>query len=100
VLNFGHWKDGACATLGEELEQLFSFFSRFGNCTKYMSEASKFSNKINLIMLFSIINITIVLLLTAYFYQLQIDKSFLLKLLFIGINVKNIRWHTLLLRSL
>ncbi|KAK4037135.1 hypothetical protein OUZ56_029175 [Daphnia magna] len=26
VLNFGHWKEGACATLGEELEQLFSFF--------------------------------------------------------------------------
>jgi hypothetical protein len=44
--------------------------------------------------------IIIVLLLTAYFYQLKIDKSFLLKLLFIGINVKKIGWHTLLLKSL
>ena len=38
---FGHWKDGACGTLGEEQEQVFSMFSRYCNVTKYMSRAGK-----------------------------------------------------------
>ncbi|KAK4045348.1 hypothetical protein OUZ56_032885 [Daphnia magna] len=41
IIYFGHWKDGAGGTLGEEQEQVFSTFSRYCNVTKYMSRASR-----------------------------------------------------------
>lgn len=41
ILWSGHWKKGAAATLGEEQEQVFSTMSRYGSCTKHMSDACK-----------------------------------------------------------
>ncbi|XP_045034630.1 uncharacterized protein LOC116930710 [Daphnia magna] len=41
ILWSGHWKKGAAATLGEEQEQVFSTMSRYGSCTKHMSDAYK-----------------------------------------------------------
>ena len=37
----GRWKEGAAASLGEEQEQIFSWFSRYGLVTKFMSPACK-----------------------------------------------------------
>ena len=36
----GRWQDGSAAAAGEELEQLFSYLSRFNITTKYMTAAS------------------------------------------------------------
>jgi hypothetical protein len=44
VLNFGHWKEGACMLLGEETERVFSIFGPYQNSTKYMSEGSNTAN--------------------------------------------------------
>ncbi|KZR98352.1 Uncharacterized protein APZ42_006272 [Daphnia magna] len=39
VLHNGRWKHGAAASLGEEQEQVFAKFSRYGSVTKHMSPA-------------------------------------------------------------
>ena len=41
ILYFGHWKEGAGAILGEESEQVFSFFSRYNTVTRVMTEGGK-----------------------------------------------------------
>jgi hypothetical protein len=41
VDNNGRWREWACASLGEEQEQVFSRFARYGSVTKHMSPACK-----------------------------------------------------------
>lgn len=40
ALWFGHWMKGAAGSVGEEMEQVFSWFSRFSNVTHRMTSAS------------------------------------------------------------
>ncbi|KZS05266.1 Uncharacterized protein APZ42_031593 [Daphnia magna] len=41
VLYFGHWRDGAAGTLGEETEQVFAWFSRYYSVTHTMSSSRR-----------------------------------------------------------
>jgi hypothetical protein len=43
VLWSGHFRKGAAATVGEEMEQGFSKISRYNASTKHMTSASKHS---------------------------------------------------------
>ena len=42
----GRWQNGSAAAAGEEMEQLFSYLSRFNITTKSMTAASKMFSKI------------------------------------------------------
>ncbi|XP_045027137.1 uncharacterized protein LOC116919408 [Daphnia magna] len=41
VINNGRWREWACASLGEEQEQVFARFAKYGLVTKHMSPASR-----------------------------------------------------------
>lgn len=40
----GRWQPGACATTGEEVEQINSHFSKLGSTTKHMLPEGQFQN--------------------------------------------------------
>ena len=47
ILWNGRWIDGAAAGSGEEVEQLFSYLSRFNLTTKHMNAAGMFNKLIH-----------------------------------------------------